>query len=107
MALLRSSVRFRYAPFFYFLSALAEVKMSFFKSLDLPPEDPLFAIPPLFVADTRSEKVDLSLGIYHDDSGRPVVLECVRQAEKEIFEKNLNKLYLPMDGDAIFIDRTL
>lgn len=81
--------------------------MSFFNSLDLIPGDPLFAIPPLFAADKRPNKVDLSLGIYHDEEGRAAVLECVRRAEKEVIEKNYDKKYLPMDGYDPFIDRTL
>lgn len=81
--------------------------MSFFDSLELVPGDPLFAIPPLFAADKRPHKVDLSLGIYYDDNGQATVLECVRRAEKEIVEKQLNKKYLPMEGEHQFIDRTL
>lgn len=81
--------------------------MSFFDCLELVPGDPLFAIPPLFAADKRPYKVDLSLGVYHDDEGNPTVLECVRQAEKEIVERKLDKKYLPMDGHDQFIDRTL
>lgn len=81
--------------------------MSFFDGLELVPGDPLFAIPPLYAADKRPNKVDLSLGVYHDDNGRPTVLECVRLAEKEIVERQLDKKYLPMDGHDQFIDRTL
>lgn len=81
--------------------------MSIFDPLQLVPPDPLFAIPPLFAAEKRPNKVDLSLGVYHNDEGLPTVLECVRQAEKEVVEKRLDKKYLPMDGHDRFIDRTL
>lgn len=81
--------------------------MSFFESLDLVPDDPLFAIPPLFAADARPYKVDLSLGVYQDDHGQNTVLECVRQAEKLMLERQLDKKYLTMDGHSDYINQTL
>lgn len=55
-------------------------------------------------ADTHPEKIDLTIGAYRDDSGLPVVLNSVREAEKLIFESKANHEYLSQDGYASFID---
>jgi len=35
-----------------------------------------------FKKDTAPNKVNLSVGAYRDDNGKPVVLECVRKVTK-------------------------
>jgi aspartate/tyrosine/aromatic aminotransferase len=81
--------------------------MSFFESLDLLPDDPIFSIPTLCAADSRPNKVDLSLGVYHDENGRLTVLECIRHAEEQLFKQKLDKKYQPIDGNPEFIKQTL
>ncbi|MBA3238115.1 MAG: aspartate/tyrosine/aromatic aminotransferase [Parachlamydiaceae bacterium] len=81
--------------------------MSFFETLDLLPEDPILFVPFLFAADSRPNKIDLSLGVYQDDQGRLTLLECVRLAEQEILKKNLPKKYPPIDGNLDFRNATL
>ena len=74
--------------------------MSLFNALEILPEDPILGLTPLFNADPRPNKINLGVGSYKDDQGRPVVLKAVQQAEKTILEQNLNKEYLPIDGDS-------
>ena len=81
--------------------------MPFFDTLELLPDDPLFSIPTLYAADKRHEKIDLSLGVYHDDIGRLPILKCIRQAEDLLHEKHADKKYLPIDGHHEFIHQTL
>lgn len=50
------------------------------------------------------EKIDLTIGAYRDNEGRPKVLDAVREAEKMIFNEALNHEYLPQDGEAKFLD---
>ncbi|RVW20246.1 Aspartate aminotransferase, mitochondrial [Vitis vinifera] len=45
-------------------------------------------------------------GAYRDDNGKPVVLECVREAERRIAGK-LNMEYLPMGGSVNMVEETL
>ncbi|MBA0649658.1 hypothetical protein Goklo_017200 [Gossypium klotzschianum] len=45
-------------------------------------------------------------GAYRDDNGKPVVLECVREAERRI-AGNLNMEYLPMGGSVKMVEETL
>ncbi len=81
--------------------------MSFFETLDLLPDDPIFSIPTLCAADNRPNKVDLSLGVYYDENGRLTVLQCIRQAEEILLKQQLDKKYQPMDGNPEFIKQTL
>jgi aspartate aminotransferase len=73
--------------------------MSVFSELELLPPDPILSIPPIFAADARKSKINLGVGAYRDASGRPWVLSSVRKAEKVLSEKQLDKEYLPIDGD--------
>jgi aspartate aminotransferase len=43
-----------------------------------------------FKKDTAPNKVNLSVGAYRDDNGKPVVLECVRKVIKTKITKMIN-----------------
>lgn len=62
--------------------------------------DPIFALVDAFNADTRPNKVNLSIGIYFDEDGRLPVLGSVRGAEARALEAGGAKPYLPMEGDV-------
>ena len=50
-------------------------------------------------------KVNLGVGAYRDNNGKPVVFSSVKKAEKLIFENPaLNKEYLPIVGFAPFVE---
>ena len=52
-----------------------------------------------FNADTRSEKVNLSIGLYYNEDSIVPQLETIIEAQKRIEPKNgKTKLYLPMEG---------
>jgi len=80
--------------------------MSYFDSLQLLPEDPIFSIPRLFAADPRPNKVNLGVGNYRDAEGASYVLDCVRDAEAALLLKKSNKDYLPIDGDQKLLNLT-
>lgn len=77
--------------------------MPFFTNIPLLPEDPILGLPIAFAADARQNKVNLGIGAYKTAEGFPLVLSCVRKAESLIVQKNLNKEYLPIEGDAEFL----
>lgn len=72
--------------------------MSLYDSIELFPEDPILGLAILFASDNRPNKVNLGIGSYKNDRGESVVLTCVKEAEKLLLEKNLNKDYAPIDG---------
>jgi len=78
--------------------------MPFFDDLELLPDDPILSIPIAFAADPRPEKVNLGIGAYKTAEGLPLVLTSVKKAEVQIIQKNLNKEYLPIEGDAEFLN---
>ncbi|QLQ78099.1 hypothetical protein HG537_0A03460 [Torulaspora globosa] len=64
----------------------------------LPP-DALFGIRQRLSQDSRAVKVDLGIGAYRDDNGKPWVLPSVRAAEKLIQQDpNYNHEYLGING---------
>ena len=62
--------------------------------------DPILSLNEAFQADPRSDKVNLSIGIYFDDAGRIPVLDCVHQAEAQMLATGSAKSYLPIEGSA-------
>lgn len=70
-----------------------------FNNLEELPADGLFAVKQRYGQDTRSPKVDLGIGAYRDDNGKPWVLPSVRKAEKLIHEDpSYNHEYLGING---------
>ncbi|KAG0454760.1 hypothetical protein HPP92_024052 [Vanilla planifolia] len=69
-------------------------------------KDPILGVTEAFLADPSPEKVNVGVGAYRDDDGKPVVLECVREAERRI-AGNLNMEYLPMGGSIKMIEESL
>lgn len=73
-------------------------RMNFFDHIELAPKDPILGLNELFVQDQRSNKVNLGVGSYKNEELKPYILPSVIQAEQQIFNKKINKEYLPIDG---------
>ncbi|EMI52962.1 amino acid aminotransferase [Rhodopirellula sallentina] len=69
-----------------------------FDSIPLAPPDAILGLTEAFAADTRSEKMNLSVGVYKDASGVTPILKCVKEAEKQLIESEKTKGYLPING---------
>ena len=68
------------------------------------PPDEIFNTGIRYRADKDARKVDLGVGAYRTDEGKPLVLSVVRKAEAVIHaDKTLNKEYLGIEGDAKFV----
>ncbi|KAJ9082934.1 aspartate transaminase aat1 [Entomophthora muscae] len=66
------------------------------------PPDAILGITEAFKKDNDPQKMNLGVGAYRDDQGKPFVLSCVRKAEKALLEQNLDKEYLGILGLADF-----
>jgi aromatic-amino-acid transaminase len=64
--------------------------------------DPILTLNENFQKDPRSDKINLSIGIYFDDAGRIPVMAAVAEAEKRLAAQTGPKPYLPMEGLAAF-----
>jgi hypothetical protein len=53
--------------------------------------------------DPAEKKINLGVGAYRDDNGKPFVLPSVREAEKRILERNVDHEYAPIQGNDLFI----
>ncbi|MCQ9327893.1 amino acid aminotransferase [Pelistega suis] len=71
-----------------------------FQHIDFYAGDPILSLVEKFMADPRSHKVNLSIGIYFDEQGRLPVLNSVRAAEVERAKEAKPRGYLPMEGLA-------
>jgi len=73
-----------------------------FDQLKPLPADAILGIMQLFRADEFPGKVDLSVGVYQDDDGNTPILECVKRAEKIIYDTEKTKSYVAPAGNADF-----
>lgn len=70
-AYLHSIVNLKVFFFFFHSSWWTEVQMG--------PPDPILGVTEAFKRDTNPKKMNLGVGAYRDDQGKPFVLNCVRK----------------------------
>ncbi|KAK0353510.1 aspartate transaminase aat1 [Friedmanniomyces endolithicus] len=62
------------------------------------PPDAILGITEAFKKDSNSSKINLGVGAYRDDKGKPYVLPSVKQAEQKVMQQNLDKEYAGITG---------
>lgn len=78
----------------------------FFTEIKQLPPDPLFGIKSRFSKDSRTSKVDLGIGAYRDNNGKPWVLPAVKKAERKLIDSDdYNHEYLGIAGFEPFISK--
>ncbi|WP_418317501.1 aromatic amino acid transaminase [Piscinibacter sakaiensis] len=73
-----------------------------FHHVDPYPGDPILSLNEAFQKDPRTDKINLSIGIYFDDAGKIPMLASVREAEQRVVAAAGARPYLPMEGAANF-----
>ncbi|MFK7831405.1 MAG: aromatic amino acid transaminase [Congregibacter sp.] len=73
-------------------------------SLALLPDDPILGLAASCRADPNPLKVDLTLGIYMDETGLCPVFDAVKRAQQALVAEEVSKAYLPPAGVADFND---
>jgi len=68
------------------------------------PPDPILGLTDAFNKDTDPRKVNLGVGAYRDDAGKPYILPSVRTAEELVISQKLNKEYAGITGIKTFVD---
>ncbi|KAJ5383497.1 Pyridoxal phosphate-dependent transferase major region subdomain 1 [Penicillium concentricum] len=66
------------------------------------PPDAILGITEAFKADSFKEKINLGVGAYRDDKGKPYVLPSVRTAEDKVVASRLDKEYAGITGIPAF-----
>lgn len=70
--------------------------------MEMGPPDAILGVTEAYKRDTNPKKVNLGVGAYRDDNGKPYVLTSVLKAEENITKKGLDKEYAPISGSADF-----
>lgn len=75
-------------------------------NVKMAPPDPILGVTDAFKRDTNPNKINLGVGAYRDDNGKPYVLECVRKAEAAIAGQKLDKEYTLITGVPEFCEQS-
>ena len=73
-------------------------------NVKMAPPDPILGVTDAFKRDKNPNKINLGVGAYRDDNGKPYVLECVKKAEKQLADQNLDKEYTQITGVSDFCE---
>ncbi|KAF9586491.1 aspartate transaminase aat1 [Lunasporangiospora selenospora] len=71
---------------------------STWSNVPMGPPDAILGVSEAFKKDTDARKMNLGVGAYRDDAGKPFVLSCVRKAESKIMADLLDKEYAGITG---------
>lgn len=71
-----------------------------FETLERLPADPILGLSAACAEDPNPNKIDLTVGIYKDESGQTPVFSAVARAQEVLAEREITKAYLPQVGDA-------
>jgi aromatic-amino-acid transaminase len=71
--------------------------------LAVMPPDPLLKIIKMFRDDPRTDKIDLGVGVYKDESGNTPVMQAVKEAERRLHMAQKTKTYVGQQGDPEFL----
>lgn len=66
------------------------------------PPDAILGVTEAFKRDQNPNKINLGVGAYRDDNGKPFILPSVKQAVKLIEQANLDNEYGPIGGIPSF-----
>jgi aspartate aminotransferase len=69
-----------------------------FKHVKQAPADPILSLSAGYKSEKFAKKVNLGIGAYRSEDGKPYVFPVVRAAEEKIVAKKLEKEYLPITG---------
>jgi aspartate aminotransferase len=64
--------------------------------------DPLWRLSDDYAADPRSDRLNLIIGVYREDSGASEVMHSVREAEQRLAERAPSKEYISLSGVDAF-----
>jgi aspartate/tyrosine/aromatic aminotransferase len=87
-----------------FVPQLTKFGVNHFAHVQMAPADPILSLTTGFKNDKDPKKVNLGVGAYRDNNGKPYVFPIVKKCELEIVnDPTLDKEYAPIEGVADFI----
>jgi aspartate aminotransferase/aromatic-amino-acid transaminase len=73
-----------------------------FETLERATLDKIFVLMAEYAADPRTDKVDLGVGVYKDETGVTPIMRAVRKAEQRIHDQAKTKTYMGVVGNRGF-----
>jgi aspartate/tyrosine/aromatic aminotransferase len=73
-----------------------------FEHVEPAPRDPILGLTESFREDANTKKINLSVGVYQDNSGKTPILESVRRAGQLVLERQTTMSYLPIPGSPAY-----
>lgn len=73
---------------------------SWWSHVEMGPPDAILGVTEAFKADSNPKKINLGVGAYRDDQGKPFVLPSVKEAERQVIAANLDKEYAGIVGEC-------
>jgi aspartate aminotransferase/aromatic-amino-acid transaminase len=80
--------------------------MNLFEQVSAAPPDPILGLSEAFRNDPNPDKINLTVGVYQDETGVSPVLDCVKEAEKRLAAASSSKSYLPINGHPDYLAHT-
>lgn len=74
------------------------------EALKPQPQDKIMALMGLYKADTRTDKLDLGVGVYKDATGLTPIMKAVKSAEARLLASQNSKSYVGLLGDLTYND---
>ncbi len=78
-----------------------------FENLPTAPPDSILGLSEAFDRDPRPTKINLTVGVFKDESGRTPILDSVKKAEQLLLTNEKTKSYLPIEGSKDFLQPVL
>jgi aspartate/tyrosine/aromatic aminotransferase len=75
----------------------------FFRDVRVEPPNSILGVSKECGDDKYEHKINLTIGAYRTEDGKPCVLECVKEAEEVLFNQHLDHEYLGQDGLPEFV----
>lgn len=77
------------------------------EAFPLAPPDSILGLGEAFEKDPRTNKINLTVGVFKDEQGRTPILQSVHRAEAKLLEAEKTKSYLPIEGSPDFNRRVV
>ncbi|AOA61675.1 Aspartate aminotransferase, mitochondrial [Komagataella phaffii CBS 7435] len=85
-----------------FFSSSSLRQVSAWAKVEKAPADKILGLTVLYNQDTNPSKINLGVGAYRDENGKPWILPSVRKAEEVLIKTEVNKEYVPITGSPKF-----
>lgn len=74
-----------------------------FETLPVAPPDSILGLGEAFARDPRTDKINLTVGVFKDEQGRTPILDTVKKAEVRLLQNESTKTYMPIEGHPEYL----